>query len=84
MPETFAISDPVNSPAHYSNGRAFEVIDVLEEWAGRADDPVEACLLFTALKYLGRLYDKDVDPKTDAKKARWYLNRLIARMEATR
>lgn len=84
MPGTFEVSDPVNSPAHYTNGRRFEVIDVLEDWAARADDPVEASLLFTTLKYLGRLYDKDCDPKTDAKKAQWYLTRLIARMEANR
>ena len=74
-------SDEINSPAHYAgDGRRFEVIDVLEDWAGRAPDPVEACLLFSCLKYLGRLYDKG-EAETNAKKSLWYLQRLIEKLD---
>jgi hypothetical protein len=34
------VNDPVNHPHHYTEGRAFEVIDVIEDWAGRAPDAV--------------------------------------------
>ena len=74
--------DLINSPSHYSAGRRFEVIDVLEDWCARCPDPVQAALLFNCLKYLGRLYDKNKTPVTDAKKARWYLERLIKRIES--
>jgi Protein of unknwon function (DUF3310) len=73
--------DPVNRPAHYAEGRRFEVIDVLEDWAGRAPDPVLGGLLWQSCKYLGRLFDK-ADPLEDARKARWYLDRLISKLEA--
>lgn len=74
--------DEINSPSHYAGGgRRFEVIDVLEDWAGRASDPVEACLLFSCLKYLGRLYDKG-SAEINAKKSLWYLQRLIEKLEA--
>lgn len=73
-------SDEINSPAHYAgDGRRFEVIDVLEDWAARAPDPVQACLLFSCLKYLGRLYDKG-SAETNGKKALWYLERLIQKI----
>lgn len=74
--------DLINSPSHYSAGRRFEVIDVLEDWCSRCPNPVQAALLFNCLKYLGRLYDKNKSPLTDAKKARWYLERLIKRIES--
>ena len=73
--------DPVDRPAHYNEGRRFEVIDVLEDWASRAPDPVLGGLLWQSCKYLGRLFDK-ADPVEDAKKARWYLSRLIDKLEA--
>jgi hypothetical protein len=81
MREISVSFDEVNSPAHYAgDGRQFEVIDVLEDWASRAPDPVQACLLFSALKYLGRLYDKG-EPITNARKSVWYLSRLIQKLE---
>lgn len=72
--------DNVNQPSHYTEGRSFEVIDVLEDWAGRAPDPVLGFVQGQCLKYLGRLWDKK-DPLEDAKKARWYLERLIFHLE---
>jgi hypothetical protein len=73
--------DNVNHPSHYTEGRAFEVIEVLEDWCGRAPDPVLGALQWSCLKYQGRLWDK-VDPLEDAKKSRWYLDRLISKLEA--
>ena len=73
--------DNVNQPSHYTEGRAFEVIEVLEDWCGRAPDPVLGGLQWNSLKYQGRLWDK-ANPLEDAKKSRWYLNRLIDKLEA--
>ena len=72
--------DNVNHPSHYTEGRAFEVIDILEDWAKRAPDPVKGGLYWNSTKYLGRLWDKE-NPLQDAKKARWYLDRLINKLE---
>ena len=74
-------NDNVNHPSHYTEGRAFEVIEVLEDWCGRAPDPVLAGLQWNSLKYQGRLWDK-TNALEDAKKSRWYLSRLIDKLEA--
>jgi len=68
-------SDKVNSPAHYTRGTQ-EAIDIIEEAIQDAPDVKSGMLQAQALKYLLRLWLKD-DPKQDAEKARWYLNRLI-------
>ena len=73
------MSDPVNHPSHYQYGK-FEVIDVLEEAVRLAPDPVKGSLQYQVLKYMLRLWGKD-NPLQDAKKSRWYLNRLIGNME---
>lgn len=65
--------DMVNHPPHYKMGR-FEVIDILEDWA--ADDP----LIWQVLKYCSR-YKHKGNPLEDLKKARWYLDRKISKME---
>jgi Protein of unknwon function (DUF3310) len=72
------MSDPVN-PQHYRN-YSTEVIDILEQAASRAPDPVAGYLQAQILKYLLRLWDKE-NPPQDAKKARWYLDRLITKLE---
>lgn len=74
------MNDPVNSPSHYQYGK-FEVIDVLEEAVRRAPDPIKGSLQYQVLKYMLRIWDKE-NPLQDAKKSRWYLNRLIEKMEA--
>jgi len=71
-------NDPVN-PQHYRNYRV-EVIDILEDAVKRAPDPVVASLQWQTLKYMLRLWDKE-GPLQDAKKAQWYLNRLITTLE---
>ena len=68
-------SDAVNSPAHYTRGSQ-EAIDIIEEAIQDAPSVKEGMLQAQALKYLLRLWLKN-DPKQDAEKARWYLNRLI-------
>lgn len=74
------MSDPVNHPAHYTQGR-FEAIDVIEDAVAQAPDAVRGGCQWQALKYLLRLWGKG-NPLQDARKARWYLERLIAHLEA--
>lgn len=73
--------DPVNRPSHYTEGRAFEVIEVLEDWCERAPSVIKGSLQWQVLKYLGRVWDKK-NPLEDLQKSRWYLDRLIAELEA--
>jgi hypothetical protein len=72
------MTDPVNHPAHYTAGPV-EVINILEQTAASAPDPVLASLQWQVLKYILRLWLKD-NPAQDARKARWYLERLISRL----
>ncbi len=67
--------DAVNSPAHYTRGSQ-EAIDIIEEAIQDAPEVKVGMLQAQVLKYLLRLWLKE-DPKQDAEKARWYLNRLI-------
>ena len=71
--------DPVDHPEHYNQGKV-EVIEILEQAVQDAPDPVSGGLLWQTLKYLLRLWYKG-NMLQDAKKARWYLNRLIERLE---
>lgn len=73
------MNDPVNHPAHYTNGQV-EVIDILEQSVQKAIDSKSACLQWQALKYLCRMWLKG-NPLQDAQKARWYLSRLIEHLE---
>jgi hypothetical protein len=72
------MSDPIN-PEYYRNYRV-EVIDILEDAVTRAPDPIKGSLQYQVLKYLLRLWDKE-DAWQDAKKARWYLDRLISKLD---
>ena len=72
------MSDPVN-PQHYRNYR-IEVIDILEDAVARAPDAVKGSLQYQVLKYMLRLWDKE-NPLQDAQKSRWYLDRLISKLE---
>lgn len=73
------MADPVNHPSHYTVGPV-EVIDILEQAASDAPGPVLAGLQWQTLKYLLRMWLKG-NPLQDAQKARWYLNRLISKLE---
>jgi len=73
------MTDLVNHPPHYMAG-AMEAIDVIEDVVVRAPDAVVGGLQWQTLKYLLRLWDKG-NAFQDAKKARWYLDRLITKLE---
>lgn len=63
-------NDQVNSPAHYSKGRTFEPIDVIEDWD-------LSFHLGNALKYISRAGRKDAAlTRQDISKAIWYLERF--------
>ena len=72
-------SDAVNSPSHYTRGST-EAIDIIEEAIQDAPTPVEGLLQGQVLKYLLRLWLKE-NSVQDAKKAKWYLDRLISKLE---
>ena len=75
----WGITDSVNSPGHYTRGSQ-EAIVTIEEAIQDAPSPVEGMLQANALKYLLRLWLKE-NSVEDARKARWYLNRLITSLE---
>ena len=72
---TFGGKDEVNSPGHYTRGKS-EAIDVIEEAIQDAPDPKAGFLQSQVLKYMLRIWLKQNDTQ-DAKKAQWYLNRLV-------
>jgi hypothetical protein len=73
------MNDPVDRPAHYTAGQ-FEAIDVIEDAVQHAPSPVLGGLQWQLLKYALRLWNKGHSLQ-DARKARWYLNRLIDQLE---
>ena len=80
--DVITFDDRVNSPSHYTSGSQ-EVIDIIEDAIKHAPSNVEAMLQAQVLKYLLRIWLKD-NPMEDAKKARWYLNRLIEKGDSPR
>lgn len=72
------MADPIN-PDYYRKYRV-EVIDILEDAVAQAPDPVKGSLQYQVLKYLLRMWDKE-NPLQDAQKSRWYLHRLINKLE---
>ena len=69
------MSDDINAPDHYVLGRKYEPIDVMEDWQLINNNYV-AC----AFKYIARCGRKG-DPLQDLKKAVYYLNREVQRLE---
>lgn len=70
-----ASDDPINHPSHYTFGK-FEVIDVIFDW----DLKYPLC---NVVKYVARAGKKGGPEKAleDLKKAQFYLNYTIAKME---
>lgn len=66
--------DPVNHPPHYTSG-GIETIDAIEA-ATKGLEGIEAFCTGNAIKYLWRWKKKN--GKEDLKKAKWYIDRLIA------
>lgn len=68
------MTDPVNNPKHYNSHPAgIEAITIIEHMPFNVG---------TAMKYCWRAGLKDANPTTqDYRKAIWYLNREIERLE---
>lgn len=64
--------ETVNHPEHYNTGN-IEVIDAIEDWGMGFHDG-------NAIKYIARAGHKGKELE-DLKKARWYIDRLIALKE---
>ena len=74
--ENLKQTDNVNHPSHYCDGK-IEVIDFIE-------DKKLGYHLGNVVKYVSRAGKKCPDKEIeDLKKARWYLNRYIEKLEAT-
>lgn len=69
------MTDPINHPPHYTQGE-IECIQALEA-IGVAKDFCRG----NGIKYLWRM-DAKSNPLEDAKKARWYVDRLIQILES--
>ena len=68
------MADTVNHPTHYNVGR-IEVIDAIEAWGlGKGFNRGNA------IKYIARAGHKDSEIE-DLKKAAWYIQREIERLE---
>lgn len=73
------MTDPINHPPHYTAG-PIKSIDVIEQTVRFAPTPMMRRLQWQILKYLLSMWLK-ANPLQDARKARWYLDRLIQRLE---
>lgn len=71
------VSDPVNHPAHYTQGD-IECIEAIE--AALGDFGFRGYLKGNIIKYLWR-YEHKRAPLQDLEKAQWYLDRLIASLK---
>lgn len=71
------VVDVVNSPPHYKTG-GIEAIEGIE--ASMGPEAFAGYAKGSCLKYLWR-YEKKGKPLEDLKKARWFLDRLIAAQE---
>ena len=67
-------------PDHYKAGE-IECIDALETVASLNPNSKEIVSQCNAIKYLWRYPIKHDDPLTDLYKSRWYLDRLIEKVE---
>ena len=69
--------DVVNSPPHYKSG-GIEAIEGIE--ASMGPEAYAGYLKGNIMKYMWR-YERKGKPIEDLKKARWYLDRLIQKVE---
>lgn len=72
------IGDIINHPKHYKLGNGLETIDIVEAATVNLQG-VEAVCVGNVLKYICRYSKKN--GLEDLKKAQWYLNHLIEKME---
>ncbi len=71
------VVDVVNSPPHYKTG-GIEAIEGIE--ASMGPEAFAGYLKGNIMKYMWR-YERKGKPIEDLKKARWYLDRLIQKVE---
>ena len=71
------VVDVVNSPSHYKSG-GIEAIEGIE--ASMEPEAYAGYLKGNIMKYMWR-YERKGKPIEDLKKARWYLDRLIQKVE---
>jgi hypothetical protein len=74
-PRTMVLSEAINHPSHYGGDTVYEAIKVIEAWR-------LGFRLGNVLKYIKRSQHKD-NYLENLQKARWYLDREIAAVEAT-
>lgn len=72
--------DPVEKPKHYNSGK-YETIDIIVDVLGKYE-AISYCH-GNVLKYTHRLWHKG-NPVQDAKKAKWYLEKMIQLLEETK
>lgn len=70
--------DMVNHPQHYKTETGLEAIDVIEAFTSGLDG-IEAVDTANIIKYICRWHKKN--GLEDLKKAQWYLNHLINKVE---
>ena len=75
--EVADVVDVVNSPSHYKSG-GIEAIEGIE--ASMEPEAFAGYLKGNIMKYMWR-YERKGKPIEDLKKARWYLDRLIQKVE---
>ena len=74
--------DMVNHPSHYTNG-GVECIDAITSALSSYEDSVDSWLVGQVIKYLWRAPLKG-KYKEDIKKAQFYLNRLVEKIDKNR
>ncbi len=74
-------ADMVNSPAHYADS-GIETIDYIVDVLGEYE-AISYCH-GNIIKYTGSRLWKKGNPIEDAKKARWYMDKMIELMEKTK
>ena len=75
-----AKNDLVNHPAHYTSSGGIECIDALESMVQGYTNVQDGSEAWQVVKYVWRAPLKG-RPLEDLKKARWYLERIIGRLE---
>ena len=73
-----AKEDVVNHPKHYKAVNGLEAIDVIEAFTAKLKG-IQATDTGNILKYMLRWHEKN--GLEDLKKAQWYLNHLISKVE---
>ncbi len=71
--------DLVNHPPHYNKGR-YETINVIDDAVDAAPTTQLAYAQGNVIKYILRMWYKN-KALQDAKKARWYLDKVISSLE---